>query len=54
MFIDEPLPGDRFIWPSLVYVPATLLLVLDLRPRLVMKLRRRAGMGGSSCPLQLP
>jgi hypothetical protein len=54
LLIDEPIPGDRFFWPSLLYVPATLLLLADLRPRLVMKLRRRAGMGGSTCPLQLP
>ena len=54
LLIDEPVPGDRFFWPSLVYVPAMLLLLADLRSRLVMKLRRHAGMGSSSCPLQLP
>jgi hypothetical protein len=41
LLIDEPIPGDRFFWPSLVYVPATLLLLAELRPRLAIKLRRR-------------
>ena len=45
LLIDEPVPGDRFFWPSLVYGPAMLLLLADLRSRLVMKLRRHAGMG---------
>lgn len=54
VLIEEPVPGDRFFWPSLVYLPAALLLVADLRPRLLMKLRRRAGTEGRTCPLQLP
>ena len=32
LLIGEPVPGDRFFWPSLVYVPAILLLLADLRP----------------------
>jgi alpha-1,6-mannosyltransferase len=32
LLIEEPVPGDRFFWPSLVYVPAILLLLADLRP----------------------
>jgi alpha-1,6-mannosyltransferase len=54
LLFDEPIPGDRFFWPSLVYVPATLLLLADLRPRLTIKLRRRAGLGDTACPLRLP
>ncbi len=29
--VIEPIPGDRFLWPSLVYAPAILLLLADLR-----------------------
>jgi hypothetical protein len=54
LLFDEPIPGNRFFWPSLVYVPATLLLLADLRPRLTIKLRRRAGLGDTACPLRLP
>jgi alpha-1,6-mannosyltransferase len=55
VLIDEPIPVDRFFGPSLVYVPAILLLLLvDLRPWLAIKLRRRAGMGDNACPLQQP
>jgi alpha-1,6-mannosyltransferase len=54
VLIDEPTPGDRFFGPSLVYVPAILLLLVDLRPWLAIKLRRRAGMGDNACPLQQP
>lgn len=51
---DEPIPRGRFFRSSLVYVPATLLLLADLRPRLAIKLRRRAGMGETACPPRLP
>jgi alpha-1,6-mannosyltransferase len=44
-------PGDRFFWPSLVYVPAILLLLADLRPWLAIKLRRGAENGETPCPL---
>jgi hypothetical protein len=54
LLVDEPVPGDRFFWPSLVYVPATLLLLADLHPRLTIKFRRRAGLGDTVCPLRLP
>ena len=46
--------GDRFFWPSLIYVPAILLLLADLRPRRAIKLRRGAENGETPCPLQLP
>ena len=39
--------------PIHVYVPTTLLLA-DLRPRLTIKLRPRAGLGDTACPLRLP
>jgi alpha-1,6-mannosyltransferase len=54
LLIDEPVPGDRFFWPSLLYVPATLLLLADVRTRLAIKLRRRAELGDTACPLRLP
>ena len=53
LLFDEPVPGDSFFWPSLVYVPANPLLA-DLRPRLAIKLRRHAGMGDNACPPRLP
>jgi len=31
LLIDEPIPGDRFFWPSLVYLPALALHLADLR-----------------------
>ena len=54
LLIQEPVPGDRFFWPSLVYVPAILLLLADLGPRLAIKLRRGAEIGDTPCPLRLP
>jgi alpha-1,6-mannosyltransferase len=54
LLVIGPIPHDQFIWPSLVYVPATLLLLADLHPRLTIKFRRRAGLGDTVCPLRLP
>ena len=54
VLIQEPVPGDRFFWPSLVYVPALLLLLADLRPWLAIKRRRGDEIGETPCPLQLP
>jgi len=54
LLIQEPVPGDRFFWPSLVYVPALLLLLADLRPWLAIKRRRSGEIGETPCPLQLP
>jgi hypothetical protein len=51
LFIEEPVPGDHFFWPSLVYVPAILLLLADLRPWIAIKLRRGAENGETPCPL---
>nr|WP_294524080.1 glycosyltransferase 87 family protein [uncultured Rhodopila sp.] len=45
LLIQEPVPGDRFFWPSLIYVPAILLLLADLRPWIAIKLRRGAETG---------
>lgn len=53
LLIEEPVPGDRFFWPSLVYVPAILLLA-DLRPWRAIKLLRGAENGETPCPLRLP
>jgi alpha-1,6-mannosyltransferase len=54
LLIEEPVPGDRFFWPSLVYVPAILLLLADLRHRIAIRHRRGPETGDTSCPLQLP
>ena len=54
LLIEEPIPGDRFFWPSLIYVPAILLLLADLRPWRAIKLRRGAENGETPCPLRLP
>lgn len=53
LLIEEPVPGDRFFWPSLVYVPAILLLLADLCPWLAIKLRRGAENGETPCPIRL-
>jgi hypothetical protein len=50
LLIEEPVPGDRFFWPSLVYVPAILLLLADFRPWLAIRLRRGAENGETPCP----
>ena len=52
LLIVEPIAGDRFFWPALVYIPAALLLLADLWPWLTIKLRRHAGMGDTTCPLR--
>lgn len=54
LLIEEPIPGDRFFWPSLIYVPAILLLLADLRPWRAIKLRRGAENGETPCPLRQP
>lgn len=50
LLIEDPIPGDRFFWPSLVYVPTILLLLADLRPWLAIKPRSSAENGEISCP----
>ncbi len=54
LLIEEPVAGDRFFWPSLVYLPAILLLMADLRDRILIRARRGPATGDASCPLQLP
>lgn len=51
LLIEEPVPGDRFYWPPLVYVPAILLLLADLRSWLAIRLWRGAENGETPCPL---
>jgi len=51
LLLIEDRPGDRFFWPSLIYVPAILLLLADLRPWLAIKLRRGTENGETPCPL---
>jgi alpha-1,6-mannosyltransferase len=45
LLIEEPVPGDRFFWPSLIYIPAILLLLADLRLRIMLKHQRGAEIG---------
>ncbi|WP_084623220.1 glycosyltransferase 87 family protein [Acidisphaera rubrifaciens] len=52
LLIKEPVPGDRFFWPSLVYVPAILLLLADLRPWRAIRFRRGPQHGERPCPLR--
>ncbi len=54
LLFDEPIPGDRFFWPSLIYVPAIVLLLADIRPWLMTKRRHGAGMGDTACSRRLP
>ncbi len=55
--VVEPVAGDRFLWPCLVYVPAILLLLADLRragrPAIPPASRARIP-GDTACPLQRP
>ena len=54
LLIEEPVPGDRFFWPSLIYAPAILLLLADLRPWRAIRHRRGTEIGEIACPLRLP
>jgi hypothetical protein len=48
LLIEEPVPVDRFFWPSLIYLPAILLLLADLRLRITIKHRRGSEIGETS------
>jgi alpha-1,6-mannosyltransferase len=52
LLINDPIPQDRFIWPSLIYVPALVLMLVDLRRRRAMPRPLAAKTGDMSCPLQ--
>ncbi len=54
LLTGEPVAADRFVWPSLVYVPAILQLLADRRHRIAIRQRRGPATGDASCPLQLP
>ena len=54
LLIEAPVAVDRFFWPSLVFVPAILLLLADLRRWLTIEFRRGAENGETPCPLRLP
>ncbi|HEX3984941.1 MAG TPA: hypothetical protein VHX12_14710, partial [Acidisoma sp.] len=52
LLVIGPVPHDRFIWPSLIYVPAALLLLADLRRHRATSRRLATETGDLSCPLQ--
>jgi alpha-1,6-mannosyltransferase len=52
LLIIGPIPHDRFIWPSLIYVPAAALLLVELRRRRALPRPLPAETGEVSCPLQ--
>lgn len=54
LLIDEPVSGDRFFWPSLIYLPAAVFLVADLRRRHIVQARQTTGIGEPTCPLRQP
>ncbi|GAN76299.1 glycosyltransferase 87 family protein [Acidisphaera rubrifaciens] len=45
LLISEPVVGDRFLWPSLIYVPAAVLLLADVRWQRAIHLRQIASIG---------
>jgi alpha-1,6-mannosyltransferase len=52
LLIIGPIPHDRFIWPSLIYVPAAALLLAELRWRRALPRNPPVKTGEISCPLQ--
>jgi hypothetical protein len=52
LLIEEPVPGDRFWWPSLIYIPATLLLAAEFLRRRDIERRHAAGNGEAKWTLQ--
>ncbi|MBN8872935.1 MAG: DUF2029 domain-containing protein [Rhodospirillales bacterium] len=52
LLIEQPVPSDRFWWPSLIYVPAIVLLAVDLRRGRALTLRHEAGNGETRWTLQ--
>lgn len=50
LLIIDPLGSSRFLWPSLIYLPAAALLLFDLRRRVQVHAPRPAS-GDLSCPL---
>ncbi|MCB8878305.1 hypothetical protein [Acidisoma silvae] len=51
LLIIGPIPHDRFLWPSLIYLPAAGLLLLDLLQRRAASRRPQNPPGEMSCPL---
>ncbi len=52
LLIIGPIPHDRFIWPSLIYVPAAALLLFDLCRQRAAPRRLQTQSGETPCPLQ--
>ena len=51
LLIIGPIPHDRFIWPSLIYLPAAGLLLFDLLKHRAASRRASPTSGETSCPL---
>lgn len=52
ILIIDPIGQSRFLWPSLIYLPAAALLLLDLRRRRAAGHALPSPQGDLSCPLQ--
>lgn len=50
LLIIDPIGQSRFLWPSLIYLPAAVLLLFDLRRRVQTRAQRPVS-GELSCPL---
>jgi alpha-1,6-mannosyltransferase len=51
ILVIDPIGHSRFLWPSLIYVPAALLLLADLHRHRATSRRLAAETGDLSCPL---
>ncbi|MCB8882753.1 hypothetical protein ACELLULO517_21085 [Acidisoma cellulosilytica] len=51
LLIIGPIPHDRFLWPSLIYLPAAAMLLFDLYRRRSASRRVPPQSGEMSCPL---
>jgi alpha-1,6-mannosyltransferase len=52
LLIIDPIGHSRFLWPSLIYLPAAALLLLELRRRQAQPRSLPAATGEIACPLQ--
>lgn len=50
LLINDPIPQDRFIWPSLIYLPAAALLLIDLLRRRTARHSLQTQAGDTPCP----
>lgn len=52
LLIVDPIAGDYFLWPSLIYLPAALLLIADWRRQRIIQGGQATGVGEPTCPPQ--